>query len=132
MITIGANDNGSFEAPQVWLDVSYSPSMIFFGWDGCGKMDARSDDGHAEPLHDGSVQITFPKTVTRPFSAARDNLQQPVKDGRKLCNEANCSSRSQSRSATIAKPWTHFAVPVRSQCARRNTAYAPALGGLTR
>jgi hypothetical protein len=61
MITIGNDNNGeiSFGALQAGLDLSYSPSMIFFAWGGCDEMDEVSGDGHAELLDDGSIEITF-------------------------------------------------------------------------
>jgi hypothetical protein len=60
-ITIGADNNGeiAFGALQADLDVSYSPSTVFFTWDGCDEMDEVSGDGHAELLDDGSIEITF-------------------------------------------------------------------------
>jgi transposase len=60
-ITIGADNNGeiAFGALQAGLDVSYSPSMVFFTWGGRDEMDEVSGDGHAELLADGSIEITF-------------------------------------------------------------------------
>ena len=61
MITIGDDNNGAiaFGALQAGLDVSYSPSMIFFTWGGFDEMDEVSGDGHAELLDDGSIEIAF-------------------------------------------------------------------------
>lgn len=60
-IAIGADNNGEirFGALQAGLDVSYSPSIIFFTWGGCDEMDEVTGDGHAELLHDGTIEITF-------------------------------------------------------------------------
>lgn len=60
MITI-ADDSGeiAFGALQAGLDLSYSPSMVFFTWVGCDEMDEVTGDGHAELLDDGSIEITF-------------------------------------------------------------------------
>jgi hypothetical protein len=60
-ITIGADNNGeiAFGALQAGLDVSYSPSMVFFTWCGCDEMDEVSGEGHAELLYDGLIEITF-------------------------------------------------------------------------
>ena len=60
-ITIGADNDGeiAFGALQADLDVSYSPSMVFFTWGGCDEMDEVSGDGHAELLNEGSIEITF-------------------------------------------------------------------------
>jgi hypothetical protein len=60
-ITIEADNNGeiAFGALQAGLDVSYSPSMVFFTWGGCDEMDEVSGDGHAELLDDGSIKVTF-------------------------------------------------------------------------
>lgn len=44
---------------QAALDVSYSPSMVFFTWVGFDEMDEVSGNGHAELLDDGSIEITF-------------------------------------------------------------------------
>ncbi|WP_292592001.1 hypothetical protein [Mesorhizobium sp.] len=60
-ITIGADNNGEIAsgALQAGLDVSYSPSMVFFIWGGRDEMDEVSGDGHAELLDDDSMEITF-------------------------------------------------------------------------
>lgn len=60
-ITIGADNNGeiAFSALQAGLDLSYSPSMVFFTWAGCDEMDEVTGDGSAELLDDGSIEITF-------------------------------------------------------------------------
>jgi hypothetical protein len=60
-ITIGADNNGeiAFGALQAGLDLSYSPSMVFFTWAGCDEMDEVTGDGSAELLDDGSIEITF-------------------------------------------------------------------------
>jgi hypothetical protein len=60
-ITIGADNNGeiAFGALQASLDLSYTPSMVYFTWGGCDEMDEVSGDGHAELLDDGSIEITF-------------------------------------------------------------------------
>jgi len=60
-ITIGADNNGeiAFGALQAGLDVSYSPSMVFFTWCGCDEMDEVSGEGHAELLYDGLIEISF-------------------------------------------------------------------------
>jgi hypothetical protein len=60
-ITIGADNHGeiAFGAMQATLDLGYSPSMVFFTWAGFDEMDEISGDGHAELLHDGSIEITF-------------------------------------------------------------------------
>ena len=46
-ITIGADNNGeiAFGALQAGLDLSYSPSMVFFTWGGCDEMDEVTGDG---------------------------------------------------------------------------------------
>ena len=61
MVTIGADNNGEivFGALQAGLDLSYSPAMVFFTWQGCDEMDEVTGDGHAELLDDGSIEITF-------------------------------------------------------------------------
>jgi hypothetical protein len=61
MIAIGDDSNGeiAFGALQADLDISYSPSTIFFTWRGCDEMDEVTGDGHAELLDDGSIEITF-------------------------------------------------------------------------
>jgi hypothetical protein len=61
MITIGAGNHGeiAFGAMQATLDLSYSPSMVFFTWAGFDEMDEVTGDGHAELLDDGSIEITF-------------------------------------------------------------------------
>ena len=60
-ITIGADNNGeiAFGALQAGLDLSYSPSMVFFTSAGCDEMDEVTGDGSAELLDDGSIEITF-------------------------------------------------------------------------
>ena len=60
-ITIGADNDGeiTFGALQAGLDLSYSPSMVFFTWGGCDEMDDVSGDGPAELLDDGAIEITF-------------------------------------------------------------------------
>jgi hypothetical protein len=60
-ITIGADNRGeiAFGAMQATLDLSYSPSMIFFSWAGFDEMDEVTGDGSAELLEDGSIEITF-------------------------------------------------------------------------
>jgi hypothetical protein len=60
-ITIGADNNGeiAFGALQAGLDLSYSPSMVFFTWAGFDEMDEVTGDGSAELLDDGSIEITF-------------------------------------------------------------------------
>ena len=47
MITIGDDNNGeiAFGALQAGLDLSYSPSMVFFTWGGCDEMDEVTGDG---------------------------------------------------------------------------------------
>jgi hypothetical protein len=61
MITIGADNNGeiAFGALQAGLDLSYSPSMVFFTWAGFDEMDEVSGGGSAELLDDGTIDITF-------------------------------------------------------------------------
>ncbi|WP_245433312.1 hypothetical protein, partial [Mesorhizobium sp. WSM3866] len=61
MITIGGDNNGeiAFGVLQAGLDLSYSPSIVHFTWAGCDEMDEVTDDGHAELLDDGSIEITF-------------------------------------------------------------------------
>ena len=61
MVTIGADNNGEIVlgALQAGLDLSYSPAMVFFTWEGCDEMDEVTGDGHAELLDDGSIEITF-------------------------------------------------------------------------
>ena len=60
MITIGATITAvSFGALQAGLDLSYSPSIVFFTWAGCDEMDEVTGDGHAELLDDGSIEIAF-------------------------------------------------------------------------
>ena len=61
MITIGADNNGeiAFGALQAGLDLSYSPSMVFFTWAGFDEIDEVSGDGSAELRDDGSIEITF-------------------------------------------------------------------------
>ncbi|UVK48026.1 hypothetical protein BPNPMPFG_007636 (plasmid) [Mesorhizobium sp. AR07] len=61
IMTIGTDNNGeiAFGALQVGLDLSYSPSMVFFTWAGCDEMDEVTGDGSAEMLDDGSITITF-------------------------------------------------------------------------
>lgn len=82
-ITIGDDNNGeiAFGALQAGLDVSYSPSMVFFTWEGCDEMDEVSGDGHAELLDDGSIEITFAyhngdEATSRPRAIL---LQQPAR-----------------------------------------------------
>jgi len=60
-IVIGADNHGeiTFGALQAGLDLSYSPSMVFFTWAGCDEMDEVAGDGHAELLDDGTIEITF-------------------------------------------------------------------------
>jgi hypothetical protein len=60
-ITIGADNHGeiAFGAVQASLDLSYSPSMVFFMWAGFDEMDEVTGDGSAELLEDGSIEITF-------------------------------------------------------------------------
>jgi hypothetical protein len=55
------DNNGeiSFGALQAGLDLSYSPSIVFFTWAGCDEMDEVTDDGHAELLDYGSIEITL-------------------------------------------------------------------------
>jgi hypothetical protein len=60
-ITIGADNHGeiAFGAMQASLDLSYSPSMVFFTWAGFDEMDEVTGEGSAEFLDDGSIEITF-------------------------------------------------------------------------
>ena len=60
-ITIGADNHGeiAFGALQAGLDLSYSPSIVFFTWGGRDEMDEVTGDGHAELLDDGTIEITF-------------------------------------------------------------------------
>ena len=60
-ITIGADNHGeiAFGALQAGLDLSSSPSMVFFTWAGFDEMDEVTGDGSAELLDDGSIEITF-------------------------------------------------------------------------
>ena len=60
-ITIDADNNGeiAFGALQAGLDLSYSPSMVFFTWAGFDEIDEVSGDGSAELRDDGSIEITF-------------------------------------------------------------------------
>lgn len=60
-ITIGADNRGeiAFGAMQATLDLSYSPSMVFFSWAGFDEMDEVTGDGSAELFDDGSIEITF-------------------------------------------------------------------------
>ena len=73
-ITIDADNNGeiAFGALQAGLDLSYSPSMVFFTWAGCDEMDEVTANGHAELLDDGTIEITFATTTaTRPIPKAK-------------------------------------------------------------
>ncbi len=49
-ITIDASNYGeiAFGAMQATLDLSYSPSMVFFRWAGFDEMDEVMGEGHAE------------------------------------------------------------------------------------
>ncbi|GGC93885.1 hypothetical protein [Chelatococcus reniformis] len=60
-ITIGADNHGeiTFGAMQATLDLSYSPSMVFFSWAGFDEMDEVNGDGFPKQLDDGSIEITF-------------------------------------------------------------------------
>ncbi len=44
---------------QASLDISYSPSVVFFTWAGFGEIDEITGDGSAELLDDGAIEITF-------------------------------------------------------------------------
>jgi hypothetical protein len=57
-IVIGTDNRGeiAFGAMQASLDLSYSPSMVFFTWAGFDEMDEITGDGS---LDDGSIEITF-------------------------------------------------------------------------
>ena len=61
MITIGADNHGeiAFGAMQANLEIGYSPSTVFFTWEGFDEMDEVSGDGDAELLNDGSIEVTF-------------------------------------------------------------------------
>lgn len=60
-IVIGADNRGeiAFGAMQASLDLSYSPSMVFFTWAGFDEMDEITGEGSAELLDDGAIEITF-------------------------------------------------------------------------
>jgi hypothetical protein len=60
-ITIGADNHGeiAFGAMRAALDLSYSPTMVFFSWVGFDEMDEVTGDGSAELLEDGSIEIAF-------------------------------------------------------------------------
>ncbi|ESX06550.1 hypothetical protein X769_07600 [Mesorhizobium sp. LSJC268A00] len=60
-ITVGPDNHAeiAFAALQAGLDLSYSPSTIFFTWAGFDEMDEVAGDGSAELLDDGSIEITF-------------------------------------------------------------------------
>lgn len=59
-IVIGADNSGeiAFGAVQASLDLSYSPSMVFFTWTGFDEMDEITGDGSAERLDDGVIEIS--------------------------------------------------------------------------
>ena len=60
-ITIGATGHGeiAFGAMEAGLDLEYSPTMVFFTWDGFDEMDEVNGSGTAELLDDGTIEIEF-------------------------------------------------------------------------
>jgi len=60
-ITINTDGRGeiAFGAMQAGLDLEYSPSMVFFTWEGFDEMDEARGPGSAELLDDGSLEIEF-------------------------------------------------------------------------
>ena len=83
-ITIGADNNGeiAFGALQAGLDLSYSPSMVFFTWAGCDEMDEVT--GATVPPNrsttDRSKSRSHITTATRPSSKPNGILlQQPAR-----------------------------------------------------
>lgn len=58
---IGTDNHGeiAFGAMQASFDLGYSPSTVFFTWQGSDEMDEVAGDGSAELLDDGSIEITF-------------------------------------------------------------------------
>ena len=88
-ITIGADNNGeiAFGALQAGLDVSYSPSMVFFTWGGCDEMDEVGGDGHAELLTTARSRLRSPTTTaTKPSSRPHAILlQQPARSRASFC-----------------------------------------------
>jgi hypothetical protein len=69
---------------QAGLDLSYSPSMVFFTWAGFDEMDQVSGDGSAELLDDGSIDIAFAyhNGDEAILKAKRTILQQPARGAR--------------------------------------------------
>ena len=61
MMVIGANGRGktAFGALQAEIDLGYSKFIVHFAWMGDEEMDEADDDGHAELLDDGTIEITF-------------------------------------------------------------------------
>ena len=60
-ITFGADNDGeiAFGALQGGIDLSYSPSIVFFTWAGFDEMDDVSGAGSRRMLDDGSLEIKF-------------------------------------------------------------------------
>ena len=60
-ISIQADGHGqiAFGALQAGLDLQYSRSMVFFRWHGFDEMDEMTDEGDAELLDDGMLEISF-------------------------------------------------------------------------
>jgi hypothetical protein len=61
MIIIGKDGRGEISsgAMQAGLDLEYSPSMVFFTWEGFDEMDEVHSSGNAEMLDDGTLEIEF-------------------------------------------------------------------------
>ncbi len=60
-ITFRGDGHGeiAFGALEASLDCRYSPSIIFFTWEGFDEMDEVRGDGSAELNDDGSLDIEF-------------------------------------------------------------------------
>jgi hypothetical protein len=88
-ITITDHSRGeiAFGALQAGLDIAYSRSSVGITWEGFDEMDEVSGDGSAELNDDGSIEIEFATTMTRPSSKRNGRLlQQPARPGRSCWN----------------------------------------------
>ncbi len=60
-ITIRDDGHGeiTFGALNAHLDCEYSPSIVFFTWEGFDEMDEVRGDGSAELNDDGTLEVEF-------------------------------------------------------------------------